>query len=139
MSRSPGEIRYGIEPDLDAAEFRRVLVESGLAPRRPADDLPRLALMLERADLVVTARRDGVLVGVARTLTDFAFCAYLSDLAVCRAAQGLKVGQGLIAATRAAVGPQASLLLTAAPDAVTFYDHIGMPRVPDAFRYDRGS
>jgi len=131
------QVRYGIEPDLDAAEFRRVLVESGLAARRPADDLPRLALMLERADLVVTARRDGVLVGVARTLTDFAFCAYLSDLAVCRSAQGLKVGQGLIAATRAAVGPQASLLLTAAPDAITFYDHIGMPRVGDAFRYDR--
>lgn len=128
---------YGIEADLDAAEFRRVLVESGLASRRPADDLPRLGRMLQQADLVVTARRDGELVGVARTLTDFVFCAYLSDLAVCRSAQGLKVGQGLIAATRAAVGPQASLLLTAAPDAITFYDHIGMPRVADAFRYDR--
>ena len=128
---------YGVEPDLDAAEFRRVLIESGLAPRRPADDLPRLVRMLGQADLVVTARRDGVLAGVARTLTDFAFCAYLSDLAVCRSVQGLQVGQGLIAATRVALGPEVSLLLTAAPDAVTFYDHIGMPRVADAFRYDR--
>jgi GNAT superfamily N-acetyltransferase len=128
---------YGVEPDLDAAEFRRVLVESGLAPRRPADDLPRLARMLAAADLVVTARRDGALLGVARTLTDFSFCAYLSDLAVCRSSQGLGIGQGLIAATRAAVGPQASLLLTAAPDAITFYERIAMPRVPDAFRYDR--
>jgi hypothetical protein len=34
-------------------------------------------------------------------------------------------------------GPEASLLLTAAPGAVTFYDHIGMPRVADAFRYER--
>lgn len=131
------QIAYGIEPDLDAAEFRRVLVESGLAARRPADDLARLGRMLRQADLVVTARRDGALVGVARTLTDFSFCAYLSDLAVCRSAQGLKVGQGLIDATRAAVGPEASLLLTAAPGAVTFYDHIGMPRVADAFRYER--
>lgn len=131
------EIVYGIEPSLDAAEFRRVLIESGLAPRRPADDLARLARMLAAADLVVTARRDGALVGVARTLTDFAFCAYLSDLAVSRAAQGLGIGQGLIEATRTAVGKEASLLLTAAPDAITFYDHIGMPRVPDAFRYDR--
>lgn len=135
--RDPAGVVYGIEPNLDAAEFRRVLVESGLAPRRPSDDLPRLDLMLERADLVVTARRDGALVGIARTLTDFEFCAYLSDLAVSRSVQGLKIGQGLIAATRAAVGPRASLLLTAAPDAITFYDHIGMPRVADAFRYDR--
>jgi GNAT superfamily N-acetyltransferase len=131
------DVVYGVEPDLDVAEFRRVLVESGLAPRRPADDLARLEKMLAAADLVVTARRDGVLVGVARTLTDFSFCAYLSDLAVCRAAQGLGIGQGLIAATRAAVGPQASLLLTAAPDAITFYERIAMPRVPDTFRYDR--
>lgn len=131
------EVVYGVEPALDAAEFRRVLIESGLAPRRPVDEPGRLVRMLAAADLVVTARRDGVLVGVARTLTDFAFCAYLSDLAVCRSAQGLGIGQGLIAKTRAAVGPEASLLLTAAPDAIGFYDHIGMPRVPDAFRYDR--
>lgn len=131
------EVAYGLEPDLDAEAFRRVLIDSGLAARRPVDDLPRLARMLAQADLVVTARRDGDLVGIARTLTDFVFCAYLSDLAVSRAAQGLGIGQGLIAATRAAVGPQASLLLTAAPGAVTFYDRIGMPRVADAFRYDR--
>ncbi|KQO59508.1 GCN5 family acetyltransferase [Methylobacterium sp. Leaf87] len=141
MALSPPEPRtvvtYGIEPDLDVAEFRRVLVESGLAPRRPADDPVRLEMMLAAADLVVTARRDGALVGVARTLTDFSFCAYLSDLAVCRSAQGLGIGQGLIAATRKAIGPQASLLLTAAPDAITFYERIAMPRVPDAFRYDR--
>jgi GNAT superfamily N-acetyltransferase len=130
-------IAYGIEPDLDAAEFRRVLIESGLAVRRPIDDPSRLARMLAQADLVVTARRDGDLVGIARTLTDFAFCAYLSDLAVSRSAQGLRIGRGLIAATRAAIGPQVSLLPTAAPGAVTFYDQIGMPRVADAFRYDR--
>jgi GNAT superfamily N-acetyltransferase len=131
------EVVYGVEPELDAAAFRRVLIESGLAPRRPVDDLSRLARMLAQADLVVTARRDGDLVGIARTLTDFVFRAYLSDLAVSRSAQGLGIGQGLIAATRVAVGPQASLLLTAAPGAVTFYDRIGMPRVADAFRYDR--
>ncbi|RZK95110.1 MAG: GNAT family N-acetyltransferase, partial [Methylobacterium sp.] len=79
-------IAYGIEPDLDAAEFRRVLIESGLAVRRPIDDPSRLARMLAQADLVVTARRDGDLVGIARTHTDFAFCAYLSDLAVSRSA-----------------------------------------------------
>ena len=129
------DIAYGIEPDLAVEEFRRVLVDSRLAERRPADDLDRLARMLAGADLVVTARRGGDLVGVARTLTDFAYCAYVSDLAVSRDAQGLGIGQGLLAATRAAVGPQVSVLLTAAPGAISFYERIGMPRVADAFRF----
>lgn len=128
---------YAVEPDLGAAAFQAVLVESGLAPRRPTDDLERLGRMLAQADLIVTARLDGRLVGVARTLTDFAFCAYLSDLAVSRDMQGRGIGQGLIAATRRAAGPEASLLLTAAPGVEGYYDGIGMPRVAHAFRYDK--
>jgi len=131
------EVVYGLEPDLGAEAFRAVLVASGLAPRRPADDLERLGRMLAAADLVVTARLDGRLVGVARTLTDFAFCAYLSDLAVSRAMQGRGIGRGLIAATRAAAGPEAALLLTAAPGVEGYYEAIGMPRVAHAFRYDK--
>lgn len=80
------------EPDLDAETFQTVLAESGLAPRRPADDRERLDRMLRGSDLIVTARQDGRLVGVARTLTDFAFCASLSDLAVARDCQGLGIG-----------------------------------------------
>ena len=128
------EVVYGIEPDLDVAEFHRVLVESGLIERRP-DGLDRLGRMLAGSDLVVTARRAGDLVGVARTLTDFTYCAYVSDLAVSQDAQGLGIGQGLLAATRAAVGPQVSVLLTAAPGAISFYERIGMPRFADAFRF----
>jgi GNAT superfamily N-acetyltransferase len=132
-----GPIVYGLEPDLDAETFQGVLVESGLAPRRPAEYLERLDRMLRGSDLIVTARRDGRLVGVARTLTDFAFCAYLSDLAVARDCQGLGIGRRLIAETRAAAGPEASLLLTAAPGVEDYYEAIGMPRVPHAFRYDK--
>ncbi len=130
-------IVYALEPDLDADAFQGVLVESGLALRRPAEALERLDRMLRGADLIVTARRDGRLVGVARTLTDFAFCAYLSDLAVARDCQGLGIGQRLIAETRAAAGPEAALLLTAAPGVESYYEAIGMPRVPHAFRYDK--
>ena len=130
-------IVIGIEAGLGAHEFRRVLVSSGLAVRRPADDLERLERMLRASDLLVTARTytpERELVGVARTLTDFAYCAYLADLAVDRRLHGHGIGRGLIEATREAIGP-ASLLLTAAPDAVSFYEHIAMPRVTDAFRY----
>ena len=132
-----GALVYGLEPDLDAESFQAVLVESGLAPRRPAGDRARLDRMLRASDLIVTARLDGRLVGVARTLTDFAFCAYLSDLAVARDCQGRGIGRGLIEETRRAAGPETSLLLTAAPGVEGYYEGIGMPRLTNAFRYDR--
>ena len=131
---------YAVEPALDANEFRAVLVDSGLGSIRPIDDLPRLQAMLSAAQLVVTARLDEPgrpLVGAARTITDFAWCAYLSDLAVVRAAQGLGIGKGLLDATRAHLGPRVALILSSVPDAVAFYERVQMERVADAFWYRR--
>lgn len=131
---------YGCEPSLEVAEFRRVLAESGLGPNRPVDDEPRLTAMLAAADLVVTARLhgpDGVLVGVARGVTDFVWCCYLAELAVCESAQGFGVGRGLLGEVRRRIGPGVSLILASVPDAVGFYEQAGMTRVPDAFWYRR--
>jgi GNAT superfamily N-acetyltransferase len=131
---------YGVEPALGPEEFRRVLVDSGLGAIRPVDDLSRLRAMLSAAQLVVTARRDrpdGPLLGVARTITDFAWCAYLSDLAVARSAQGLGIGKGLLDATRAELGPQVALILSSVPEAVRFYERVQMERIADAFWYRR--
>src|SRR5687767_9832281 len=76
-------IAYDLEPELAAAEFADVLVRSTLAERRPVGDLERLARMLANSDLIVTARTpERLLVGVARAITDFSYCTYLSDLAV---------------------------------------------------------
>ncbi|HEX6721220.1 MAG TPA: GNAT family N-acetyltransferase [Burkholderiaceae bacterium] len=135
-----GAVHYALEPALSAREFRRVLVESGLASIRPVDDLERLQAMLSSAQLVVTARLDQPgrpLVGVARTITDFAWCAYLSDLAVVKSAQGLGIGKGLLDATRAHCGPTAALILSSVPEAVPFYERAGMERIADAFWYRR--
>src|ERR1700733_6148247 len=96
---------YAGDPDLPAEEFRQVLVESTLAERRPAGDLPRLERMLRGANLIVTARIDGGLVGVARSVTDFAYACYLSDLAVSQTAQGKGIGNELIQQTRKLCGP----------------------------------
>jgi GNAT superfamily N-acetyltransferase len=133
-------VAYAVEPALAATEFRRVLVESGLGAIRPVDDLPRLQAMLSAAQLVVTVRLeqpDRPLVGVARTITDFAWCAYLSDLAVVQSAQGLGIGRGLLDATRAQLGPQAALILSSVPDAAAFYERAQMERIADAFWYRR--
>ncbi len=129
------EVVYALEPNLTAEEFQQVLVASSLAERRPATDLPRLERMLRGANLVVTARIDGELVGIARSFTDFSYACYLSDLAVSHSVQGKGIGNELIQHTRRQVGPEVSVILLAAPTAVTFYEKIGMPRHPAAFIY----
>jgi GNAT superfamily N-acetyltransferase len=132
-------VAYAVEAGLGVDEFKAVLRESGLGERRPVSDAGRLDKMLRGANLIVTARLEGRLVGVARSVTDWSYCLYLSDLAVSRDAQGLGIGRALIERTRAEAGPEVSVLLVAAPGAVTFYEGIGMPRVEAAFHYPRAS
>lgn len=131
------DIVYAVEPDLAAADFRDVLIRSTLGERRPVGDLERLDRMLRQADIVVTARRDGRLVGVARSLTDFSFCCYLSDLCVDAAQQKQGIGLALIERTRAEMGPECLLVLLAAPAAVGYYPHIGLRAHPSAWVLDR--
>lgn len=130
-------IVYAIEDRLDADEFVDVLHRSGLAERRPVDQPARIEKMLRHANLIVTARDGTKLVGVARSLTDFAYCCYLSDLAVDRAYQRRGIGRRLIDRTREAVGPESMVLLLSAPQAMTYYTHIGIPRADNAFLYPR--
>jgi len=122
------EVTYQLEPDLSADEFIDVLVRSTLAERRPVQDRDRIRTMLARADVIVTARVAGTLVGVSRAITDFAYCTYLSDLAVDEAYQRRGIGKELIRRTHDAAGRQTQLILLAAPRAREYYPHIGMTR-----------
>lgn len=126
-------VEIGREEGLTVEEFRAVLVESTLGERRPVDRPAALARMLEHANLVVTARDAGRLVGVARSLTDFAYCCYLSDLAVARSHQRAGVGRALLETTLAALEPGAKLILLAAPAAVDYYPKVGFERHPSAW------
>jgi GNAT superfamily N-acetyltransferase len=140
LARRSSHVVYDVEPKLGAEAFRHVLDESGLGAIRPTGDLVRLQAMLSGADLVVTARlgtADGTLLGVARCLTDHAWCCYLADLAVVKEAQGLHIGQGLLHAVRARLGPQVALILSSVPEAVGFYERADMERIADAFWYRR--
>lgn len=119
---------YRCEPDLAVEEFMDVLRRSGLGERRPMDDPMRIAAMLQNADVIVTARRDALLVGVARAITDFAYCTYLSDLAVDAAFQRQGIGKELIRRTHQTAGLKTHLVLLAAPKAASYYPHIGMVR-----------
>ena len=120
------QVNYTLEPDLPPAEFIDVLRRSTLAERRPVDQPATIAGMLKNADIVLTARVDGKVVGVSRAVTDFNYCVYLSDLAVDVGHQGRGIGRELIRRTHEAAGLHTTLILIAAPKARTYYPHIGM-------------
>ncbi len=122
------EISYQVEsyPGLGVDEFIDILKRSTLAERRPVDEPEVVARMLEHADLIVTARAGGTLVGISRAITDFSFCTYLSDLAVDVAYQKRGIGKELIERTHQAAGERTTLILIAAPKAREYYPRIGM-------------
>ena len=127
---------YAREDYLGADEYIDVVNKSGL--NRPVGDRGRIERMLAHANLILTARQDGRLVGFARPLTDFCFCCYLSDLAVDKACQGQGIGRRLIEETRtAAGGPNTTTLLLSAPGAMTYYEGIKMPKADNCFLYRR--
>jgi ribosomal protein S18 acetylase RimI-like enzyme len=130
-------IEYCVEPDLSAQAFRDILVASTLAERRPVNEPERLQRMLRQADIIVTARDGARLVGVSRAITDFAYCCYLSDLAVDVAYQHRGIGKRLIEETRARAGENATLLLVAAPAAEAYYPKIGMNHVASCWSIPR--
>jgi GNAT superfamily N-acetyltransferase len=118
-------ITYRTGNDVDLDEFIAVYVDSTLAERRPADDRERMKTMLEEANLVITAWDGDAMVGISRSITDFAYATYLSDLAVKLDYQGQGIGTELIRLTRR-VAPEAMVILLAAPAARDYYPQIGM-------------
>lgn len=121
-------VTYALEPNLSSEEFIDVLSRSTLAERRPVDDAATIEAMLRNADLILTARLDRLLVGVARAITDFAYCTYLADLAVDESYQRQGIGRELLRRTHRAAGLATTLILLAAPKAQSYYPHIGMTR-----------
>ena len=118
-------IRYRRGNDLDLDALIELYRASTLGARRPVDDRATMASMTEHAHLVISAWDGDVLVGIARSLTDFAYVAYLSDLAVRLSHQRAGIGRALIRETRAALGPRSTIVLLAAPAAEDYYPKLG--------------
>jgi ribosomal protein S18 acetylase RimI-like enzyme len=128
-----GSIDYRFGNDLDLDQVIELYRESTLGERRPVDDRAIAAAMLQHANLVVTAWDDGRLVGLSRTLTDFLYVGYLSDLAVALSHQRLGIGRELVVKTRERMGPRSMLVLLAAPKAVGYYPKLGFTRHDSAW------
>jgi predicted N-acetyltransferase YhbS len=121
-------VTYQLEPGLAPDEFIDILMRSTLAQRRPVNYLDTIQAMLKNADVILTARADRLLVGVSRAITDFAYCTYLSDLAVDEKHQRQGIGKELVRRTHEAAGLHTSLILLAAPKVQAYYPHVGMTK-----------
>lgn len=125
-------IEYRTGNNLELHQLIELYRSCSLGARRPVDDPERMRLMLQNANLVITAWDGQLLVGVSRSITDFAYATYLSDLAVRESHQKHGIGKELIRRTQAA-GGQASVILLSAPAAVDYYPHIGMKAHPSCW------
>jgi GNAT superfamily N-acetyltransferase len=124
-------ITYRTDKKPNAEEVCRVFAASGI--RRPIDDVPRIQRMIDHADLIVTAWKQDVLIGIARAITDYAYCCYLSDLAVDRAYQHQGIGRELVFRLRALLGEEVALILLSAPEAMDYYPKIGFDKADNAY------
>lgn len=127
------DIAYRNENDLDLEEVIDLYKESTLGERRPIDDREIMSDMLAYANLTITAWDGDLLVGIARTLTDFSYVGYLSDLAVRLSHQKRGIGTELIRRSRERMGPRSMLVLLSAPKAVDYYPRVGFTQHPSAW------
>jgi len=122
------EIDYRINVPVSADQFIDLLKRSTLSERRPVDDRTCIEGMIGNSNLVVSAWDGGRLVGLARSVTDFHYACYLSDLAVDRTVQKRGIGRRLQAISQQQLGPRCTLILLAAPAADSYYGHVGFTR-----------
>jgi len=132
-------IEYRINVPVSAVQFIDLLRRSTLAERRPVDDRDCIEGMIGNSNLTVSAWDGGQLAGIARSVTDFHYACYLSDLAVDRALQKQGIGRRLQALTQDQLGPRCTLILLAAPAADAYYGHIGFSRHERCWILERDS
>jgi GNAT superfamily N-acetyltransferase len=128
-------ISYQVEREINPAAVADLFQRSGI--RRPVDDLDRIGRMIAHANLILCAWDGEKMVGIARALTDFSYCCYLSDLAVDRAYQKQGIGKGLVNRVKEIVGEEVMILLLSAPEAEGYYPHLGFEKAENAWRIPR--
>ena len=125
------EIEYKMDMVPSTEEIIELYNASGL--KRPTENKSRIEKMYANSNLVVTAWHENKLVGIARSLTDYCYCCYMSDLAVNKAHQKAGIGKKLIELTKNTIGPETMLLLVSAPEAMAYYPKVGFIKVDNGF------
>lgn len=130
-------IEYRDNAIISAEQAINLYSRSTLGERRPIHNVQTFEAMLKNANLTVTAWDGEKLVGISRSLTDFAYVAYLADLAVDQEYQRSGIGKQLIEETKTRLGPECMIVLLAAPKANAYYEQIGFEHNPRAWTFKK--
>lgn len=131
------KIDFKVNEPIDVQQFHGLLVNSSLGERRPIEDMECLAGMIANSNLTVSAWAGDKLVGLARSMTDFHYACYLSDLAVDQAYQKLGIGKQLQVLTQGQLQHRCKLILISAPSANEYYDSLGYTNNPRCWVLER--
>ena len=137
MNNKKELIKYNINKNITATEFIEILNNSALGKRRPIDDLDTIKGMLKNADIIITANIEDKIIGIARAVTDFSYCCYLSDLAVDTKYQKMGIGKKLISKVQEQLNSNCKIILLSAPDATKYYANIGFTQHNSAWTLNK--
>ena len=132
---SINQISYKVNESIKAEELSEVFKTSGI--KRPSDDLNRLQRMIDNSNVLITAWYNNQLIGVARAITDYCYCCYLSDLAVNKNYQNRGIGKELLKLLKEHIGDEVTLLLLSSPIAMEYYPKIGFDKIENGFKIPR--
>lgn len=130
-------IQYKINHPIETQRFIQLLNASTLGERRPTDNTMCMDGMVKNANLLVSAWDEERLVGIARSVTDFHYACYLSDLAVHVDYQKQGIGKQLIRISQQQLGPCCKLILISAPAANDYYPKLGLENNPRCWILER--
>ena len=126
-------ITYTDQASISPEQAIDLYIRSTLGERRPIDSIETFAAMFANANLTISAWDGKKLIGISRSLTDFAYVAYLADLAVDEHYQRQGIGKRLVEETQERLKPGCMIVLLAAPKANTYYEHLGFEHNPRAW------
>ncbi|MBL3558396.1 GNAT family N-acetyltransferase [Marinobacter denitrificans] len=118
-------IDFKVNEPVSTDQFIGLLESSTLGERRPIQDRACMEGMVANSNLIVSAWDGSALVGIARSVTDFHYACYLSDLAVHKNYQKSGLGKRMQSITQEQLGPRCKLILISAPAANSYYGPIG--------------
>ena len=127
------ETEFILESDITQEEYLTLRATTTWKQIKPE----RVAALLKNSAFLVRAKVDGKTVGMARSLFDFGYSVYISDVIVLPEFQGQGIGRKLIEhlidKAKESVGPDDYLkfILVAAPGKSTFYEKLGFSKRND--------
>jgi hypothetical protein len=124
-------IQFKVNAKVAAAAVIEVFKSAGI--NRPVNDPARMQAILDNSNLVITAWDGLHLIGIARAVTDYNYCCYLSDLAVRKENQQSEIGKTLIELTQNAIGANTMLLMLSSGAIQEYFPKDGFEKTEHGF------